>query len=419
MAKVFPFAGLRPANKLANQVASPPYDVINTQEARDLVKENKNSFLFVVRPEINLKEGIDLYDNAVYEAGAEALRRLINEGVLAKDPAPFYYLYRQIMGDHIQVGFMACVTAEEYDADIIKKHEFTRPDKEDDRTRHIQTQSAHAGPVFLTYRADQENDGVDTLSEILSKTTNTTPEVDFTAPDGIQHTLWVIANIDDLETIQLAFEEVPSLYVADGHHRSASGARVANMRKDANPNHTGDEEYNRFLAVIFPHNQLKILAYNRAVKSLNGMTPNSFFEALEETYTVTKTNQKTPLTNGHISMYFIGNWYDLYPRTELLNDPDEVARLDVSILQTHVLGPLLGIDDPRRSKKIDFVGGIRGTEELEKKVNSGKFAIAFSMYPTTVEQLLDVADAGKTMPPKSTWFEPKLRSGLVVHLIDE
>ena len=410
MSMIRPFRGLRPRKEFAHRIASPPYDVLDSDEARDIVKDNPLSFLRVVKPEVDLDPGIDLYSDEVYRQGAVNLRRLVEEGLMVQDRVPRLYFYRQIMGGHSQTGLVTCVSAEEYDRDLIRKHEYTRKAKEEDRIRHIMSQNAPAGPVFLTYRDITE---IDLIERRIS---SGEPEYDFTAPDGVRHTLWIVEDPGDIDTLAACFRDnVPFLYVADGHHRSASGAIVARRRREANPNHTGLEEYNFILAVIFPKSQLRILPYNRVVRDLNGMTPEQFLEAAAGSFVVTRSGKASPLEPREFSMYLRGQWYTLVPVEGTYEKNDPVESLDVSILQKNLLEPLLGIADPRTSDRIDFIGGIRGTGELVRLVDSGRFSLAFSMYPTSLDQLLSVADSGRVMPPKSTWFEPKLRSGLVVH----
>jgi uncharacterized protein (DUF1015 family) len=410
MSMIRPFRGLRPRKEFAHRIASPPYDVLDSDEARDIVKDNPLSFLRVVKPEVDLDPGIDLYSDEVYRQGAVNLRRLVEEGLMVQDQVPHLYFYRQIMGGHSQTGLVTCVSADEYDRDLIRKHEHTRKAKEEDRIRHIMSQNAQAGPVFLTYRDIPEVDRIE------RRITSGEPEYDFTASDGVRHTLWIVENRGDIDTLVTCFrDEAPFLYVADGHHRSASGALVARLRRQANPSHTGLEEYNFILAVVFPKSQLRILPYNRVVRDLNGMTPGQFLEAVSRSFIVTRSGKASPLEPREFSMYLEGQWYTLAPIEGTYEKNDPVESLDVSVLQKNLLEPLLGISDPRTSDRIDFIGGIRGTGELVRLVDSGRFAVAFSIYPTSLDQLLSVADSGRVMPPKSTWFEPKLRSGLVVH----
>ncbi|MEW6509611.1 MAG: DUF1015 family protein [Bacteroidota bacterium] len=413
MATLRPFRGFRPPPELAHRVASRPYDVLSSDEARQEAAGNPYSFLHVGKPEIDLPPETDLYDERVYQKGKENLDRFLADGILREDPGPSYYLYAQTMESHTQYGIVGCASVQEYLDDTIKKHELTRKDKEDDRTKHVRVTNAHSGPIFLTYRARPSIDAI--VDRIRSRK----PDADFEADDGIRHQLWVIGDPDVVGTINREFAAVPTLYVADGHHRSAAAARVGSERAHANPRHRGDEEYNFFLAVLFPQNQLRIMDYNRVVKDLKGMTPEGFLETIGRLFDVqTVSAGYRPSQKGEYGMYLGGSWYALQAAGELLAQPDPVERLDVSILQNHLLGPVLGIEDPRTSKRIDFVGGIRGLGELERRVNSGEMAVAFALYPTSIEELLAIADAGKTMPPKSTWFEPKLRDGIVVHLLE-
>ncbi|MFP4458567.1 MAG: DUF1015 domain-containing protein [Candidatus Zixiibacteriota bacterium] len=413
MAKVKPFKSLRPRPEIAEKVASPPYDVLSSKEARELVKDNPESFLHVVKPEIDLPEGTDLYSEEVYQKGAENLKRLEGAGYLIRDEKPCFYLYRQIMGDHSQVGFVAGASVDEYDEGLIKKHEHTRQKKEDDRTKHVDTLNANTGPVFLTYRNTVK------LDEIANKVTAQEPDVDFTSPDDVQHTLWVVDDEEMIKEIQNAFEEIPALYVADGHHRSASASRVQKLRKEKNPNHTGDEEYNYFLTVIFPDNQMKILDYNRVIKDLNGLSEDEFIAKIKEKFEIEEIGkeQYKPQNLHEFGMYLDGKWYKLIAKEGTFDPNNPVEQLDVAILQENLLAPVLGIGDPRKDERIDFVGGIRGLGELEKRCEEG-WKVAFSLYPTSIEQLMNIADADLIMPPKSTWFEPKLRSGMIIHTLD-
>ena len=412
MVTVRPFHGLRPAKKLAEKIASPPYDVLDSHEAREIVKENPLSFLRVVKPEVDLDPSLDLYDTRVYEQGAFNLRHLMEHGEMIQEKKPMFYLYRQVMGDHSQVGLVATVSAEDYEKNLIKKHEYTRKAKEEDRIRHIETQNAQCGPVFLTYHDQPE---FDELQQRICKREE--PEYDFESPDSIRHTLWLVKDDEDVESISRLFQEVPALYVADGHHRSAAGTIVAQRRRESNENHTGNEEYNYFLAVLFPKSQMKIMAYNRVVADLNGLSKDEFLRRISENFEISDEADPKPDKRLRYSMYLDGSWYGLEPKEGSFPADDPVLSLDASILQENLLDPLLGIDDPRTSERIKFVGGIRGTEELEKLVDNGGFSVAFSLYPTSIDQLMKVADSGKVMPPKSTWFEPKLRSGMLVHLL--
>jgi uncharacterized protein (DUF1015 family) len=411
MSHVHPFRGLRPKPELAAQVASPPYDVLNSEEARKMAEGNELSFLHVVKPEIDLDPGIDLYDDRVYEKGAENFKKLRESGAMIQDPKPCFYLYQQRWKDHVQTGLVAGASIDEYENDLIKKHELTRPDKEADRIRHIDTLNAQAGPVFLTYKARDE------ITALLERAKPEVPTYDFTADDGVGHTFWVVERDEDIKAIQQAFGEVDRLYVADGHHRSASATAVRKKRQAANPGHTGEEEYNYFLTVIFPHDEMKILAYNRVVQDLAGLDNETFLKKLAKWFTHRPTDEPEPPAPHSFGLYHGQKWYRMDPKAGSFDPTDPVRNLDVSILQENLLSPVLGIEDPRKDKRIDFVGGIRGTGELERRCREG-WALAVAMYPTTIDQLMSVADAGLIMPPKSTWFEPKLRSGLVVHLLD-
>ena len=404
MLRIQAFTGLRPAPDLVAEVACVPYDVVNREESAALAADHPLSLLHVDRAEIDLPAGTDPYSDAVYEMARENFLALQKNGALLRETEPCLYLYQQRMGAHVQTGLAAVCRIEDYERDIIKKHEKTRPDKENDRTRLIGTLSADTGPVFLTYR---DSEVIDALT---AGALQTAPLYDFTAPDGIQHTVWRVVGG---EAFVEAFRNVPVAYVADGHHRTASACRVGRERRAANPAHTGSEDYNWFLAVLFPASQLQILPYNRAVKDLHGHTPTALLEAVGRVFTLRAGSSPAPARPGEIRMYLDGTWYDLTWRPA--PDADPISQLDVTALQDRVLAPILGIDDPRTSKRIDFIGGIRGPGELVKLVDAGQAAVAFSMFPTTVEQLMAIADADQIMPPKSTWFEPKLRSGLFIH----
>lgn len=407
-----PFAGLRPVAGRAADVAAPPYDVLNSAEARERAHGKPYSFLHISKPEIDLAPDISPYDAAVYAKAAENLAKLRAEGVLVQDKQACYYVYQLQMGAHVQTGLVAAASVADYDTNRIRKHEFTRPDKEDDRVRQIDALNAQTGPVLLAYRADVAVDG------ILAKVASTQPDVDVTADDGIAHRLWVIRDAAIIAEITQRFDAMPALYIADGHHRSASASRIAAARRVANPKHSGDEAYNYFLAVMFPHTQMRIMDYNRVVKDLHGHSKDTFLAAIKKVFIVEpNTGQAKPAQRGEFGMYLDGQWYRLRINADLV-PADPVARLDVSLLQNHLLQPLLGIQDPRRDSRIDFVGGIRGLNELEKRVNSGEMSVAFALFATPMQDLMAVADAGEVMPPKSTWFEPKLADGLVSHLLD-
>ncbi|HEX3183172.1 MAG TPA: DUF1015 family protein [Pyrinomonadaceae bacterium] len=408
MAVIRPFRALRPPAERAQAVASVPYDVVNTDEARALANGNELSFLHVSRPEIDLPAGTDIHSDAVYKKAVENFEKLIATCPLEKEAEPSLYLYRLIMGEHQQVGIVACCSIDEYDNDTIRKHERTRRDKEDDRTRHMVMLRAQTGPVFLTYRRRAE------IDEQVSAAIAASPLFDITAEDGIRHTIWRLSDTDALVN---SFASVPLLYIADGHHRAASASRARAELRDQSFTHTGQEDYNYFLTVIFPDSQVRILAYNRTVRDLNGLSKEEFLEAIRRQFTIREDADPAPKQRGQWSMYLDGKWYKLQlsPETTL---PDGVVQsLDVSILQERLLDPVLGIKDIRTDKRIDFIGGLRGTKELERLVDEGKAAVAFSLYPTTVDELLMVSDANQIMPPKSTWFEPKLRDGLLIHSI--
>lgn len=412
MARLRPFRAWRPRPELAAQVASPPYDVLSSDEARRMADGNPLSFLHVGKPEIDLPPGTDVYSAAVYEKGADNLRRLIENGVLVREPDPALYLYRQRMGDHVQTGLVGGASVDEYESGLIKKHEHTRMVKEDDRTRHIDALEAQTGPVFLTYKARPEIDA------IVSRLSTAPPAYDFVAPDGIQHVVWVIADPRERDRLVEAFAPVPEMYVADGHHRSAAATRVRAQRRQANPGHTGEEGYNFFLAVIFPHDQMQILDYNRVVKDLNRREPEAFLAQLRTSFELTPVASGRPGRQRCFGLYLAGKWYRLTAKAGTYPTDDPVQSLDVAILQENLLGPVLGIGDPRTDERIDFVGGIRGLGELERLVDSGRFAVAFAVHPTSIEQLFAVADAGRVMPPKSTWFEPKLRDGVIIRPLE-
>jgi uncharacterized protein (DUF1015 family) len=387
--------------------------VLNSDEAREEVKGHPYSFLHVGKPEVDLDPGIDLHDARVYAKGKENLRKLISQKILVEDKAPSLYVYAQTMGTHTQYGLVGCASVDEYWNNTIKKHELTRKDKEEDRCQHVRVTNAHSGPIFLTYRDNTE------INNIVAHVISQAPENDHVALDGIRHQSWVIKEKEVIERIISIFKTIPSLYIADGHHRSAAAARVGRERAASNPHHHGDEEYNFFLAVYFPASQLRIMDYNRLVKDLFGMTKEEFFNRVKINFDIAHASaQVKPVKKGDFGMYLEGKWYTLSAGTMLKNISDPVLRLDVSILQNHLLDPILGIKDPRVDKRIDFVGGIRGLGELERRVNSGEMKIAFSMFPTSVDELMAIADHGKVMPPKSTWFEPKLRDGLFVHFLD-
>ena len=410
MSDIRPFRALRPLPELASSVAAPPYDVINSEEARALAAGNAVSFLHVGKPEIDLPADVDLYDDRVYAQGVANLRRLMAEKVLVREDRPALYVYQQRMGDQVQAGLVCATSCEEYENGLIKRHEFTRRDKEDDRTRHVREQNANAEPVFFTYRK------VAAIDTLVDRVRGTAPLYDLVTDDGIGHTVWIVP-AELTQQFVSEFAAVPALYVADGHHRTASAARVGIERKAANPRHTGEEPYNYFMAVVFPHDQLRIMDYNRVVKDLKGLSADEFLARLGEKFTVTPTDSPRPAAPLQFGMYLGGRWYRVEAKPGTYPAGDPVRGLDVSILQENLLAPVLGIADPRTDKRIDFVGGIRGLAELERRV-AGGWAVAFALFPTSLDQLMSVADAGKVMPPKSTWFEPKLRSGLLVRTLD-
>lgn len=407
------FRGIRPLAQLAAKVASHPYDVLNREEAYELAKDNAYSFLHINKPEVDMPAEVDVYDTSVYAKGRENLDRFMREGTLKQDDKSTLYVYKQVMGDHQQIGLVAVASVDAYDHDLIKKHEFTRPVKEDDRVNHMDALDAQVGPVFLTYKAQA---AIDSLIEQVIKDE---PEYDFEADDATRHVFWVIRDEDLVSAIEDEVNALECLYVADGHHRSAAASRVKKMRQETNSNHTGEEPYNYFLTVLFPHNQMQILDYNRLVANLNGHSVNEFLGALAENFDIELVEgQAKPSKAREIGFYAGQQWYLLTANSNLLekiDDNDPVASLDVSILQDFVFAPLLNIVDQRTDKNVDFVGGIRGLAELERRTANDEWQAAFALYPTSIESLMDIADAGEVMPPKSTWFEPKLKSGLVVH----
>jgi uncharacterized protein (DUF1015 family) len=407
MPLIRPFPGLRPVPEHAADVVAPPYDVLNTAEARERASGRPWSFLHISKAEIDLPEGTDPYDAAVYAKSAENLQKMLDQGILVRDDKACYYVYRLIMNGHAQTGLVATASVVDYDSNRIRKHEYTRPAKEDDRVRQIEALNAQTGPVLLAYKSQPDIDA------ILEAVTRTGPVVDVTADDGVQHTFWVVQDDDTIGRLTEGFDAMPAIYIADGHHRSASASRVAKtMQGDGNQN----SDY--FLSVIYPHNQMKILDYNRVVTDLNGLSKDELISEIEASFMVTQESAAvSPAGPGEFGMYVDGQWYRLKISPALIPD-DPVASLDVSLLADHLIEPVLGISDPRTDARIDFVGGIRGLGELEKRVDSGEMAVAFSLFPTSMEALMAVADANEVMPPKSTWFEPKLADGLVSHVLD-
>ena len=415
MATIKPFKALRPTKEIAPTVASVPYDVVNREEAKALAGANKLSFLHITRSEIDLPDDVSPYAKEVYSKAKENLDALRKSAPLIVDDKPHFYLYRLIMDGRSQIGIAATFAVDDYDNNVILKHEKTRKVKEDDRTNHIITTETQTGIVFLTYR------GIDTINKIVGDTiSKQTPEYDFEAPDKIQHTVWILPDEHNKIFVD-EFAKINEIYVADGHHRAKSASRAREEKRSTNQNHNGNEEYNYFIAVVFPGDQLKILPYNRVVFDLNGFSQDEFLNAVNEKFEISKTSEKEPKIKNNFCMYLDKQWYNLKARDSVLASLSLTKsvgeKLDVSILQNFLLYPVLGIEDPRTSNKIDFIGGIRGTKELEKLVDSGKAAVAFSLYPVTVQDLMNISDAGEIMPPKSTWFEPKLRDGLLTHLI--
>jgi uncharacterized protein (DUF1015 family) len=414
MSQIQPFRAYRPKPEFAAEVASVPYDVIDTKEARALAAGKPRSFLHVGRPEINLPEGVDEHSDEVYQAGVKALRGFIADGTLLREERPSFYVYQQKMGAHVQAGLVCLCSVREYEAGTIKRHELTRKDKEDDRTRHVTEQAANAEPVFLAYRA------VAGIDAIVARVRQQKPLYDIVTPDGIGHVVWTIGQTADVQAIGQLFAKVPALYIADGHHRTAAAIRFGQARrKAAGAAAKPDAPYESFMAVVFPHDQLRILDYNRVVKDLNGLDKATFLTKVKERFDVAPNPGRTPAGSKQFGMYLDGQWSLLRAKPGTYDPKDAIGSLDVSILQNNLLALVLGIQDPRTDKRIDFVGGIRGTDELERRVKANGKGVAFSLFPTSMDQLMAVADAGQIMPPKSTWFEPKLRSGLLVRTYDE
>lgn len=413
MADIRPFCACRPAAGLESEIAALPYDVYSRTEAREYVAAHPGSFLAIDRAETTMPADMDIYDEKVYQHAHELLEDWIRRGRFVQDSTPCYYVYAQTMDGRTQTGIAACASIDDYDTGVIKKHENTRADKEKDRICHVDACSAQTGPIFLCYR---QNDAIDA---VVAKATAGSPACDFISDGNIRNRVWVISDPGDCNVIRRAFAGIDSIYIADGHHRCASAVRVGKMRREKNPGYTGEEEFNFFLSVLFPENELKIMDYNRNVHDLNGLSPDEFLKKTEEVCRVIRPEDDTkapvPAAKGQIGMYMDGHWYLLMIRPEFKSD-DPVAGLDVSILQDRLLGPVLGIGDPKTDSRIEFVGGIRGTKELEEKADARK-GVSFLMHPTSLGELFDVADAGRLMPPKSTWFEPKLLSGLFIHLI--
>ncbi|MGR6088791.1 MAG: DUF1015 domain-containing protein [Arcticibacter sp.] len=411
MAILKPFKGIRPLASNVAQIASKPYDVLNEREARQECEGNPDSFYHVIKPEIDFPDDFDHYAPEIYKKGKENFDRMLHSGLFNMDSKECYYIYRQVMNGRSQDGIVGCAHIDDYFNNVIKKHELTRPDKEEDRKNHIRYSHLNYEPVFFAYPK------VSRLDEIVSGITAGNPVYDFTADDGIRHVLWVVDNDQSIAAITEEFSKIPSTYVADGHHRTAAAALVGKELRDANPSHRGDEEYNYFLAVHFPDDHLAIMDYNRVVKDLNGMSDEQFIESLSKSFDLELkgTSSYRPIALHNFAMYLSGKWYSLTAKQGTYNDTDPIGVLDVTILSEQILAPLLNIKDLRTDKRIEFVGGLRGLGELEKRVNSGEMRVAFALYPVTMKQLIDIADSGNIMPPKTTWFEPKLRSGLVLH----
>jgi uncharacterized protein (DUF1015 family) len=407
-----PFCGLRPAKGRGSDVVAPPYDVLNTQEAIERAAGRPWSFLHISRPEIDLPEGTDPYDASVYAKARENLDAMITAEVLVKDDTPNYYAYRIVMDGHSQTGLVAIASVADYDTNRIRKHEFTRPVKEDDRVRQIEAVNGQTGPVLLAYP------DTPIVDQILAEASCGEPEMQTLADDGVEHSLWLISDAIAIQTLSNAFDAMDAIYIADGHHRSASASRICASRKAANPNHTGDESYNHFLSVIFPHHEMKIFDYNRVIRDLNGLTAEDFLTKIAEHFEVESCDAAyKPVQVAEYGMYLNKQWYRLQLKDGLIPQDDPVARLDVSLLANYLIDPILGISDPRTDTRIDFVGGIRGLQGLEKRVDSGEMTVAFAVFATRMQDLMSVADANEVMPPKSTWFEPKLADGLVSHML--
>ena len=412
MATFKSFKALRPKPEFAKDIASRPYDVLNAAEAKDEAEGNNLSFLRVIKPEIELPEEIDPYDQKVYDRGLENLKKLFSKGYLIKEQKASYYVYRLTMEGREQTGIVGCCDYQEYYDGRIKKHELTRTAKENDRVRHVETQNANAEPVFFSYR------GVQNINLLIQKIVTFEPVYNFVAEDEIKHELWIVNDDKDISLIEFEFNAVPDLYVADGHHRTAAAARVGQKKKDHNPDHNGTEEYNFFMAVLFSDDQLKIYDYNRVIQDLNGKSPLDFISELEEIFYITKLLEASPPNEkGLFSMYLENQWYSLKPKDRIFTENPK-ANLDVTFLSEKILSPILGIEDLRKDTRIDFVGGIRGLNELERRVDSKEMKVAFALFPVSMDELISIADAGEIMPPKTTWFEPKLRSGLFIHELE-
>ncbi len=415
MARIKPFKGVRPPKDLVESVASRPYDVLNSEEARKEAQGNEKSLYHIIKPEIDFEIGFDEHDPAVYDKAVENFNKFQKNGWLKQDTKENYYIYAQTMNGRTQYGFVVAAWVPDYMEGRIKKHELTRRDKEEDRMKHVRCNNANIEPVFFAFPDNEA------LENIIRKETSKVPEYDFVAPDGFGHTLWVIDNEDTIKEITSEFAKIPNLYIADGHHRSAAAALVGAEKAANNPNHTGNEEYNYFMAVAFPASHLKIIDYNRVVKDLNGLTPEEFLKKISENFIIEDkgTDIYTPTKLHNFSLYLGGKWYSLTAKPGTFDDQDPIGVLDVTVSSDLILRDILNITDLRSDKRIDFVGGIRGLEELKRRVDSGEMAFALALYPVTMKQLMDIADSGNIMPPKTTWFEPKLRSGLVIHKLDD
>lgn len=409
MAIIRPFKAIRPTKELAERIAALPYDVMNSDEAREMVKDNPYSFLHVDKAEVDLPKEIDAYDDKVYEKAKENLDKMIDSGLYIEDEKTNYYIYRQVMKGRSQTGLVACASIDDYNNNVIKKHELTREEKEIDRINHVYKCEAHTGPIFLTYRENKD------ISNIVNEWVKKEPIYDFKADDGVSHTVWIIDDEYTVNKLQDLFKTVEYLYIADGHHRSASAVKVGHIKRAEKENYTGEEEFNFFLSISYPDSELEVLDYNRTVKDLNGLSKEEFLSKVKENFEIIESSEQVKPKEKHtFGMYLENQWYLLKAKKGIFNPDDPVDRLDVSILQNNLLRPILGIDDPRKSKRIKFIGGIRGLNELEKRANTD-MKVSFSMYPTTIEDIMAIADSGETMPPKSTWFEPKPRSGLFIH----
>lgn len=409
MAIIRAFKAFRPTVDLASKIAALPYDVMNSEEAREMVRDNEYSFLHVDRAEVNLPKDSNIYDKVVYEKARNVLDKMIQDGLYVQDDKPCMYIYRQTMNEKSQTGLVICAAIDDYINDKIKKHEHTRKDKEVDRINHVDYCDANTGPIFLTYRNQAE------ISKIMDKWIRNEPLYDFVSEDGNGHTVWIINNDTDIEKLTTLFKKVDSLYIADGHHRAKSAVEVGLKRRKENPDYTGEEEFNYFLAIVYPDNELEVLDYNRTVKDLNGLNEEQFLSAIEKNFKIKVSKEAVKPKGRHtFGMYMNNIWYELEAKDGTFNDEDPMERLDVSILQNNLLSPILGIDDPTKSDRIEFIGGIRGIKELEKRANKD-MKVSFSMFATTIDDIMSIADSGMIMPPKSTWFEPKPRSGLFIH----